>query len=65
VQTSVYTPCEAVMNNNNSAFQGQVIGQSMTIGNNFNMAYRPVLIPGSKVTGFKEDIAYIREVRAS
>ncbi len=62
VQTSVYTPCEAVMLNNNSAFQGQVIGGTMTVGNLFNMNYRPVLIPGAKVTGFKEDVAYIREV---
>jgi Tfp pilus assembly protein PilX len=62
VQTSVYTPCEALMLNNNSAFQGQVIGGTMTVGNLFNMNYRPVLIPGAKVTGFKEDVAYIREV---
>jgi Tfp pilus assembly protein PilX len=65
VQTSVYSPCEAVMTNNNTAFYGQVIGQSMTVGNNYNMTYRPVLIPGAKVTGFKEDVAYIREARAS
>jgi Tfp pilus assembly protein PilX len=65
VQTSVYSPCEAVMNNNNTSFYGQVIGSSMTVGNNFNLIYRPVLIPGAKVTGFKEDVAYIREVRAS
>jgi hypothetical protein len=37
----------------------------MTVGNNYNMTYRPVLIPGAKVTGFKEDVAYIREARAS
>jgi Tfp pilus assembly protein PilX len=62
VQTSVYSSCEAVMNNNNTTFYGQVIGSTMTIGNQFSMIYRPVLIPGAKVTGFKEDIAYIREV---
>jgi Tfp pilus assembly protein PilX len=63
VNTSVYSACEAVMNNNNTTFYGQVIGSTMSIGNQFSMIYRPVLIPGAKVTGFKEDIAYIREVR--
>ena len=64
VQVSVYSPCEAAMNNNNTSFYGQVIGATMTIGNQFSMIYRPVLIPGAKVTGFKEDVAYIREVTA-
>jgi Tfp pilus assembly protein PilX len=62
VQVSVYTPCEAAMNNNNATFYGQVIGSSLTVANQFSMIYRPVLIPGAKVTGFKEDVAYVREV---
>jgi hypothetical protein len=62
VQVSVYTPCEAAMNNNNATFYGQVIGSSMTVANQFSMIYRPVLIPGANVTGFKEDVAYVREV---
>jgi type II secretory pathway pseudopilin PulG len=63
VWTFVYTPCTATMNNNNSAFQGQVIGTSVTIGNLFNMNYKPILVPGAQITGFDQDIAYIREVR--
>jgi hypothetical protein len=62
VQTFVYTPCTASMNNNNSAFSGQVIGTTLTIGNNFSMTYKPLLVPGANVVGFTEDIAYIREV---
>jgi hypothetical protein len=62
VQTFVYSPCTATMNNNNSAFSGQVIGTTLTIGNNFSMTYKPLLVPGANVVGFKEDIAYIREV---
>lgn len=62
VQVSVYSPCEAAMNNNNSTFYGQVIGTSTSVANQFSMIYRPVLIPGAKVTGFQEDVAYVREV---
>jgi hypothetical protein len=58
---SVYTPCTATMNNNNSQFYGQVIGATLSIGNLFSMTYRPVLIPGADITGFRQDVAYIRE----
>jgi len=63
VWTFVYTPCTATMNNNNSAFQGQVIGTTVTVGNLFNMNYKPILVPGAKIVGFEQDIAYIREVQ--
>jgi hypothetical protein len=62
VQTGVYSACTATMNNNNTAFSGQVIGTSLAIGNNFNMTFKPVVIPGASVAKFREDIAYIREV---
>jgi hypothetical protein len=58
----VYTPCTATMNNNNSAMQGQVIGGTVTIGNLFNMTFKPILVPGAQIVGFNQDIAYIREV---
>jgi len=58
---SFYTPCAASMNNTN-AFSGQVLSKSITIGNNFKMNYKPVLVPGiTGVTGFKQDISYIHE----
>jgi hypothetical protein len=62
VAAIVYSPCTVTMNNNNSAFQGQVIGQSVSIGNNFSMSFLPVKVPGQNVVGFDQDIAYIREV---
>jgi hypothetical protein len=58
---SFYTPCRATMGNTNS-FAGQVLSKDVGIGNNFKMAYKPVLVPGiTGVTGFKQDISYIHE----
>jgi hypothetical protein len=58
---SFYTPCAATMSNTN-AFSGQVLSKDITIGNNFKMNYKPVLVPGiTGITGFKQDIAYIHE----
>ena len=60
-QVSFYTPCHASMSNQN-AFAGQVLARDVTIGNNFKMSYKPVLVPGiTGVTGFKQDISYIHE----
>lgn len=56
-----YTPCKATMSNQN-AFTGQVMAPTVSIGNLFKMAYKPVLVPGiTGVTGFKQDISYIHE----
>ena len=41
-----YTPCRATMSNQN-AFKGQVMSKDITIGNNFKMSYKPVLVPAS------------------
>jgi len=62
VETFVYTPCTASMNNNNSSFTGQVIGTTLSIGNNFQENYKPIVVPGANLTGYNQDIAYIREV---
>ena len=62
-QTNVffYTPCTATMANSNS-FAGQVMATNVSIQNNFEMTYKPVLVPGiTGITGFKQDIAYIHE----
>ncbi|MDP9326877.1 MAG: hypothetical protein M3P10_01580 [Actinomycetota bacterium] len=61
VTVGLYTPCTAHMSNSN-AFYGQVIGGSVDIGNNWTMIYKPIVVPGALVTGFTEDIAYIREI---
>jgi hypothetical protein len=62
VSAIVYSPCTVTMANNNTAFQGQVIGRNVVIGNNFTMNYLPVKVPGQNIVGFEQDIAYIREV---
>ncbi len=62
-QTNVffYTPCTASMNNQN-AYIGQVLATNVSIGNQYKMTYKPVLVPGiTGVTGFKQDISYIHE----
>jgi hypothetical protein len=67
VEVFFYTPCSADMENQN-AFNGQVMGgaspgSSVYIANNYNMSYRPVLVPGiTGITGFKEDVQFVREI---
>jgi hypothetical protein len=61
VDVFFYTPCSASLANQN-AFAGQVMATNVTLANNFEMNYRPVLVPGAgEITGFKQDIAYVRE----
>jgi hypothetical protein len=61
-QVFFYTPCAANMNNQNN-YYGQVMGGTVSIGNNYTMTFRPVFVPGyGDVTSFREDIAYVREV---
>jgi hypothetical protein len=63
VNVSFYSPCSVNINNQNS-FSGQVIGGTVATQNNFTMNFVPVLIPGaaSFVTGFSQNIQYLREV---
>ena len=61
LNVGLYTPCTATMSNQN-AFYGQVVGGTVVIGNNWSMNYKPIVIPGALVTGFTEDVSYIREV---
>lgn len=62
VQVLFYTPCSAHMDNQ-SNFSGQVLAKSVDIENNYKMSYVPVLVPGyDGITGFKQDISYVREV---
>jgi hypothetical protein len=60
VNVGVYTPGRANMNNLN-AFNGQVVAGQTCIGNNWAMNYKPIVFPGQHVSGFTQDIAYIRE----
>jgi Tfp pilus assembly protein PilX len=61
ISVGLYTPCTAHMSNQN-AFYGQVLGGTVDIGNNWNMNFRPIVFPGAHVSGFKQDVAYIREI---
>jgi hypothetical protein len=61
VSVGLYTPCTAHMSNQN-AFYGQVVGRSVDIGNNWSMNFRPIVFPGAHVSGFTQDVAYIREI---
>jgi hypothetical protein len=59
-----YSPCTINMNNQNVNFGGQVIGGTVNIANQFTLNFVPVKVPGAgEITSFKEDIAYIREVK--
>jgi hypothetical protein len=62
VYVSFYSPCTITINNQN-AFSGQVLGQSVDIANNATINYKPVLLPGfGTITGFQQDVVYEREV---
>lgn len=50
---------------NQNAFGGQLIGGTVTVEQNFNMTFKPVIFPGANITQFAENIAYIREVARS
>jgi hypothetical protein len=62
VKVLFYTPCTLTLSNQN-AFSGQGLGSPVSITNQFNLTYQPVLVPGiTGITGFDQDIAYVREV---
>jgi hypothetical protein len=62
VQTFIYSPCTVDIANK-TQMTGQVLGGNLTINNHFTMTYTPVVVPGvTGITGFEQDIAYIREV---
>jgi len=62
VEIALYSPCDVYVSNNSGPFTGQVIGNPVNVSNRFSMTYRPVLIPGSNIDGFSQDVAYLREV---
>jgi Tfp pilus assembly protein PilX len=63
INLMLYTPCQVSLQNSNG-FKGQVLGGSVDIQNQFTMYYTPVLVPGlgGTITGFTQDIAYVREI---
>ena len=63
INLMLYSPCQITLANSNG-FKGQVLGGTINISNQFTMYYTPVLVPGlgGTITGFTQDIAYVREV---
>jgi Tfp pilus assembly protein PilX len=60
----LYSPCTVSLSNQN-AFRGQVFGQTVNISNQINMTFVPTIVPGvSQIVGFRQDPAYVREVRS-
>jgi len=59
-----YSPCTVSLANQN-AFRGQVFGQTVNITNQVNMTFVQTVVPGvTQVVGFRQDPAYVREVRS-
>ena len=59
-----YSPCTVSLSNKN-AFRGQVFGQTVNISNQVNMTFVSTIVPGvSQIVGFRQDPAYVREVRS-
>lgn len=57
-----YSQCKVTYANNNSGLGGQVIGGTVDIANLYDLAFKPIVIPGGVVIGFKQDVAFIREI---
>jgi len=68
---ALYSPCAIHLSNNGklepkASFQGQILGGTVSVDNNFAMKYVPVLIPGvSPISGFEQDVVYVREVASA
>jgi hypothetical protein len=61
----VCTPCTASFANNNLGLGGQILAGKLTIQNSFELSFTPIQVPGAgPVSGYKEDIAYLREEAA-
>jgi hypothetical protein len=63
VRTFMYTPCAATYSNNNAGVGGQIFAGSVAITNQFTLNFAPEVVPGAgTITGYKVDIAYLREI---
>jgi hypothetical protein len=63
VRTFMYTPCTATYSNNNAGVGGQIFAGNVAITNLFTLNFAPEVVPGAgTITGYKVDIAYLREI---
>ena len=64
----LYTQCAIFAANNgklepSASFEGQILGGTVDMDQNFAMRWEPIEIPGvSPITGFDQDVVYVREV---
>jgi hypothetical protein len=73
ISTLVYVPkkadqskCKVFLDSNADIAQGQIFGgNKIDVKSNTDLAYTPVITPGAPVTGFKESVIYIREIRSN
>jgi hypothetical protein len=64
LQTFLYSPYQINLSNN-SGLTGQVYGSPVNAVNQTTLNYVPVFVPGiSTITGFRQNVQYIREVPA-
>lgn len=63
LQTLIYTPCTARFKSNTFVTEGQVLGGEVLFDSNSSLTYKRVLAPGGDITGFEEDLVYLREVQ--
>jgi cytoskeletal protein CcmA (bactofilin family) len=57
----MYSPC-AVNLYNQTAFNGQVLAKTVNVANQTTVRFAPSVVPGSQVTGFKQDVQFLREI---
>jgi cytoskeletal protein CcmA (bactofilin family)/Tfp pilus assembly protein PilX len=64
LNTFLYSPYKIALYNN-SGFTGQAYGSPVSAQNQVTLNYVPVFVPGiSTITGFRQNVQYIREVPA-
>jgi hypothetical protein len=63
--TLLYTPstCTIDLLSNSSIAQGQMIGGTINFKHTAALNFQPVTVPGEAIGGFKQDVAYKREIR--
>lgn len=61
VNVFMYSPCTVNISNRNT-FSGQVMSTTVNVTNNETITFQPIVVPGQgRITGFKQDIVYLRE----
>jgi cytoskeletal protein CcmA (bactofilin family) len=62
LKTLMYTPCVVNLSSNSLVIEGQLFAGTVNFNSNANVQYKAIDVPGVGITGFDEDIIYMREV---